>query len=148
METPGKGQRQRADLSLEEERHFLEPFNEPSAKGQVPTVREIHLALEERLARLVAKSTVYRLLKRHPFRKVAPRPHHPQADPRGKRPEGTPIIATDTGTPHRHPEISFSVLQEFKAVVVGQTICCGQSGERRPVLFAHAGPRHGKPHVP
>jgi len=81
VETPGKGQRQRADLSLEEERHFLEPFNEPSAKGQVPTVREIHLALEERLARPVAQSTVYRLLKRHRWRKVAPRPRHPQADP-------------------------------------------------------------------
>ena len=81
VETPGKGRRQRAYLSLSEERHFLEQFFSQSASGQVPTVREIHDALEEQLQQPVAKSTVYRLLKRHHWRKVAPRPRHPQADP-------------------------------------------------------------------
>lgn len=81
VETPGKGRRQRAYMSLSEERHFLEQFFSQSAKGQVPTVRERHDALEEQLQQPVAKSTVYRLLKRHHWRKVAPRPRHPQADP-------------------------------------------------------------------
>jgi hypothetical protein len=80
VETPGKGQRQRAYLPLYEEHHFWEQFNSQSAKGQVSTVREIHCALEERLQRPVAKSTVYRLLKRHRWRKVAPRTRHPKAD--------------------------------------------------------------------
>lgn len=81
VDTPGKGQRQRAYLSMSEERDVLDPFLAPSANGQVSTVREIHLVLQERLQRPVAKSTVYRLLKRHRWRKVAPRPRHLKADP-------------------------------------------------------------------
>lgn len=79
VETPGRGQRQRAYLSLEQERRLLEGFWEESGAGHVSTARAIKAALEGEVGHPVAKSTVYRLMQRHHWRKVVPRPHHPQA---------------------------------------------------------------------
>lgn len=81
VETPGGGQRQRAYLSLENEQKLLEGFRRASPAGQVSTAREIKAALETTLGHPVAKSTVYRLLKRHHWRKVVPRPSPPKANP-------------------------------------------------------------------
>ena len=44
------------------------------------TVAEIQQAYQEQLGKEVAPSTVYRLLDRHGWRKVVPRPRHPKAD--------------------------------------------------------------------
>ena len=44
------------------------------------TVAEIQQAYQEQLGKEVAASTVYRLLDRHGWRKVVPRPRHPKAD--------------------------------------------------------------------
>jgi hypothetical protein len=41
-----------------------------------PTVQR----LAEKLKSAVARSTVYRLLERHGWRKVVPRPRHPKTD--------------------------------------------------------------------
>jgi transposase len=78
VETPGRRQRQRAYLSLEQERELLEGFWEESRAGQVSTARGIKAALEHKVGHSVVKSTVYRLMKRHQWRKLVPRPHHPQ----------------------------------------------------------------------
>jgi transposase len=79
LETPGKGQRQRAYLSLEQEQAVVDQFLKQSEVGQVSTGLQIQAALEEVIGHQVAKTTVYRLLKRHQWRKVVPRPRHPQA---------------------------------------------------------------------
>lgn|SRR5512144_163859 len=81
VETPGRGQRQRAYLSLEEEQRLLHGFRQASRAGQVSTAQGIKAALESAVGHPVAKSTVYRLLKRHHWRKVTPRPAHPKANP-------------------------------------------------------------------
>jgi len=80
METPGKGGRRRAYFSREEEEAFLGPFISKAVTGQIATATEIKKAFEDRLGRTVAKSTIYRLLKRHGWRKVVPRPVHVQAE--------------------------------------------------------------------
>lgn len=78
METAGRGQRQRAYLSLEQERKLLESFYPESVAGRVSTGRGVKAVLEQEVGHAVAKSTVYRLMKRHPWRQVVPRPRHPQ----------------------------------------------------------------------
>ncbi len=80
VETKGKGQRQKANLTLEEEKEFLKPFFEKAEKGQITTAGKIKEALEERIGHVVAESTVYRLLNRHGWRKIAPRPAHPKTN--------------------------------------------------------------------
>jgi transposase len=75
------GGRRRQLLSPEEEKAFLEPWVQKAEQGGVLVVPPIHDALEKRLGHKVAESTVYRMLARHGWRKVAPDTCHPQRDP-------------------------------------------------------------------
>jgi transposase len=80
VETAGKGGRRRQYLTLEEEKEFLAPFFEQAQAGFIATVAEIWQAFEKRVGHQVDDSTIYRLLHRHGWRKLLPRPRHPQAD--------------------------------------------------------------------
>jgi transposase len=80
VEGPGKGGRRRYYLSWDAEVVFLESFKQAALTGQIATVAEIKEALERRLGNRVHKTTVYRLLKRHGWRKLVPRPFHVDAD--------------------------------------------------------------------
>ena len=59
------------------EREILESFNHRASQGEIVVVREIHKKYEEVLQKKVTKSAIYKLLHRHHWRKVFPRPHHP-----------------------------------------------------------------------
>jgi transposase len=80
LATPGKGGRRHDYLPVAEEQEFLGPFFERAAVGQLATAGAIQQALEAHLGHAVHASTVYRLLARHGWRNVVPRPTHPQAD--------------------------------------------------------------------
>ena len=81
LDTPGKGGRRNASLTLTQEQALLAPFFARAARGDIATRTEIHTALEAHLGHAVHPSTVYRLLARHGWRKLVPRPTHPAADP-------------------------------------------------------------------
>lgn len=72
------GSRGSAHLTLEEEARFLESFLEKSKAGGVLIVSEIHEAYEAFVGKEIHISLIYRLLHRHGWRKIAPRPHHPK----------------------------------------------------------------------
>lgn len=76
----GRGGRYHQHLSPEQEQQLLAPFVERAEAGGMLTVAEIQQAYQEQLGKEVASSTVYRLLDRHGWRKVVPRPRHPKAD--------------------------------------------------------------------
>jgi transposase len=75
-----RGGRHNARLTPEEERDFLLSFDESAAKGSMLIANEIKDALEKRLGRKVHKTTVYRMLHRNGWRKIAPKPSHPKRD--------------------------------------------------------------------
>ena len=75
-----RGGRHHQHLSPEQEQQLLAPFVERAESGGMLTVAEIQQAYQEQLGKEVAPSTVYRLLDRHGWRKVVPRPRHPKAD--------------------------------------------------------------------
>jgi len=77
----GRGGRWHQYLTTEEEEELLKGFFEKAREGGVLVVSEIKYAYEKKVGRRVNKSTVYRMLERHGWRKIAPRPHHPKADP-------------------------------------------------------------------
>lgn len=79
IETAGKGGRRHEYLSLEEEKRFLAPFFVRAQAGEIATAAEIQRAFEARIGHEVDESTIYRLLKRQEWRKLMPRPKHPQA---------------------------------------------------------------------
>jgi transposase len=84
VETPGKGGRRSGYLSREEEREFLAPFLARAERGELATTAEIWRAFEQRVGHEVDDSTIYRLLDRHGWRKLMPRPRHPKADPQAQ----------------------------------------------------------------
>ena len=65
-------------MTYEEEAEFLSAFAEGAQSGSILVVNEIKAALEKRLGRQVHKTTAYRILHRHNWRKVVPRPSHPK----------------------------------------------------------------------
>ena len=69
------------NLSYAEENSLLEPFLREAEKGRILIVSDIHKAYEAAVGHTVPPSTVYRMLDRHNWRKVMPRPRHPKANP-------------------------------------------------------------------
>jgi transposase len=80
-EAPVAGGRKRENMSVAKEREFLAPFLESAAVGGVLVVGQIKAALDKQLGREVALASVYNLLHRHNWRKLAPDKRHPQSDP-------------------------------------------------------------------
>jgi transposase len=68
-----------SSLRWEEEQHFLAPFFARAQTGEIATAAEIQRAFEARIGHEVDDSTIYRLLGRHGWRKLMPRPTHPKA---------------------------------------------------------------------
>ena len=75
-----RGGRHHQHLSIEQEDALLTPFVRQAEAGGVLSVGEIRQAYEAMIGKAVAPSTVYRLLGRHGWRKVVPRPRHPKAN--------------------------------------------------------------------
>ena len=77
----GWGGRRHELLDEDAERAFVEGFERASERGELVTVSVIHQALVDLTGERVWPATVYRMLERHGWRKIVPRPTHPQADP-------------------------------------------------------------------
>ena len=75
-----RGGRYREYMSVDEETKFLEPFEEKSKSGTLVVVGEVKKAYESKIGKKVAKTTIYRLLDRHGFRKIVPYKRHKNAD--------------------------------------------------------------------
>jgi transposase len=75
-----RGRRTPPRMTFQEEEAFLDGFRAAAATASVLVVGDIKAAWEERLGRTVHKTTVYRMLERHGWRKVVPRPRHPKKD--------------------------------------------------------------------
>ncbi len=66
------------NMSYEEEEEILKRFEEKADAGQMITVKEIKAAFDEKLGRDTGRGYIYMLLARHGWRKIKPRPKHPQ----------------------------------------------------------------------
>lgn len=83
--TPPRGGRHHENFTREREIEVLKPFLDRARTGGVLVVPEIKPILEAALGRPMALSTVYNLLHRHGWRKLAPDKHHPQSDPQAQQ---------------------------------------------------------------
>jgi hypothetical protein len=66
-------------LSEEQEAQLLSTFASLAGQGGVVEASMLRRTYEEKVGAKVARSTVYRLLARHGWRKLVPRPYHPDA---------------------------------------------------------------------
>ena len=76
-----KGGRRHQNMPLAQERTLLAPWQQSARRGQIITARSIKADYEQRLGRTVPDSTACRLLARHQWRRVTPRPKHPKDNP-------------------------------------------------------------------
>src|SRR5260370_490969 len=80
LETPGKGGRRHEYMSVEQERHFLQPFFAQAERGEIATAEQIQQAFEVEVKHEVHLTSIYLLLAHHGSRKPVPRPRHPTAN--------------------------------------------------------------------
>jgi transposase len=71
------GGRRRENMTLEEEKAFLAKFAKAAGAGELLNIGELKSAYEEEIGHPTSNSTVYDLLARHEWRKLMPRPFHP-----------------------------------------------------------------------
>ena len=74
-----RGGRYRENMTLDQEKELLEPFEEESASGSLVVAARIKRAYETKIGREVCESVIYRMLKRHGFRKIVPYRRHKKA---------------------------------------------------------------------
>jgi len=73
--------RNRAHTNLEHEAAILDEVLNDAAVGGVVVIPRIKPAIEAKLGKPVALSSLYRMLGRHGWRKLAPDTQHPKGDP-------------------------------------------------------------------
>jgi len=78
IDTIGKGGRKNGYLTVDQEKVFFESFIQKAQIGQIATAAEIKIEFEKLIGTVVPKSTIYRLLARHNWRKIVPLPFHPK----------------------------------------------------------------------
>ena len=77
---PGSGSnRSNYHMSESEEAIFISSFKDQANKGLVCTISEIKHSYEKYIGSSVPPSTITRLLSRHGWRKIDPRPMHPKS---------------------------------------------------------------------
>jgi transposase len=76
--------RNRAKASIEQEARVLDEVLAEASQGQVLVIPHLKPLIEQRLGRTLALSSVYRMLARHGWRKLAPDTQHPKGDPQAR----------------------------------------------------------------
>ena len=85
--TPPRSKRQlrnRANADLQREKKILDEVLVNAATGGVVIIPRIKPDIEAKLGKTLALSSVYRMLARHGWRKLAPDTQHPQGDPQAR----------------------------------------------------------------
>jgi len=75
---PGKGGRRNCYLSWEQEQRLIESLRKKRVKGILLPPKKSSLPTSS--GHQVHKTTIYRLLERHEWHKIVPRPKHPKED--------------------------------------------------------------------
>ena len=77
----------RRNMSIEEEAALLDRFQKKAEQGQMLDIRAIAGAYEKAVGHPISSGQIYRVLRRHGWRKVMPRSKHPKK-------AGDEVIAT------------------------------------------------------
>lgn len=79
--SPGSGGRHNSYLTIDQESLFLSTWEKEVINGHILSIPKLHGSFNELIGAEVSKTTVYRMLHRHGWRKIQPDTKHPKADP-------------------------------------------------------------------
>ena len=74
------GGRQRENMTMAAEQALLARFAKAAGAGEMLNIHDLKSAYEQAIGHPTSNSTIYNLLDRHHWRKLMPRPFHPQRD--------------------------------------------------------------------
>ena len=80
LEPKPTGGRIRENMPLAEEKALLDSFAKAARAGEMLNIQDLKAAYERAIGHATSNSTVYNLLDRHHWRKLMPRPFHPDRD--------------------------------------------------------------------
>jgi transposase len=80
LEPRPSGGRIRENMTLAEEKALLGRFSKAAGAGEMLNIHDLKAAYEKAIGHPTSNSTVYNLLDRHNWRKLMPRPFHPDRD--------------------------------------------------------------------
>lgn len=80
LEPKSVGGRKRENMSVDEEKALLARFAKAAGAGELLNIHDLKAAYEKAIGHETSNSTVYSLLARHGWRKLMPRPFHPDRD--------------------------------------------------------------------
>jgi transposase len=80
LELKPSGGRIRENMTLAEEKVLLDRFAKAAGGGEMLNIHDLKAAYEKAIGHPTSNSTVYNLLDRHDWRKLMPRPVHPDQD--------------------------------------------------------------------
>jgi transposase len=103
----GRGGRHHALLSPEQERRLLASFASTAQEGGVAEASLLRRAYEAEVGHPVAQSTVYRLLARQGWRKLTPRPAHPDASREAQEKFKKSFAVWSAPRPYAKPNAAF-----------------------------------------
>jgi transposase len=72
-----RGGRMRENMTKDEEKELLAQFAKAAGVGELLNIHDMKRAYEEKIGHPTGTNTIYKLLARHGWRKLMPRPHHP-----------------------------------------------------------------------
>jgi transposase len=79
LQRQGRGGRRWSLLELKEEQRVLERWAKRAQQGEVITARQLLPEVQKAVGQKVSLAYIYKLLKRHGWRKLGPRPRHVKA---------------------------------------------------------------------
>jgi transposase len=71
------GGRQRENMSVAQEKALLARYTKAAGAGELLNIYDLKVAYEKAIGHETSNSTIYNLLHRHSWRKLMPRPFHP-----------------------------------------------------------------------
>ena len=74
------GGRIRENMTLTEEKALLKQFAKAAGAGELLNINDLKAAYEKAIGHPTSNSTIYNVLTRHDWRKLMPRPFHPDRD--------------------------------------------------------------------
>jgi transposase len=80
LKSKPNGGRKRENMTLAEEKALLARFAKAAGAGEMLNIHDLKAAYEKAIGHPTSNSTVYNLLDRHDWRKLMPRPFHPDRD--------------------------------------------------------------------
>lgn len=81
LDRQGRGGRRWSFLSWADEQDILAVLEKNALQGKMITAKQMFPEIKKKCGKDISLAYVYRLLHRHSWRKVGPRPQHVKADP-------------------------------------------------------------------